>query len=219
MLQALNQFDQDDGWVAYVAPTRALVSQITRRLREDFGPLGIQVESLTGAVEVDAFEEELLGEARAFQVLVATPEKLQLVMRNKKVKRPLALVVMDEAHNIEDDSRGLRIELLLASIKRDCKTAIFLLLMPYVEKAETLARWLADDVSAGKTISLSTTPWKPNERIVGIYYTEPDESVRAGWRLKYRTLVTSPKTICLDGDHYVGEVRPLNLPRSCVHQR
>ncbi|HCJ4194164.1 TPA: DEAD/DEAH box helicase, partial [Salmonella enterica] len=99
MLQALNQFDQDDGWVAYVAPTRALVSQITRRLREDFGPLGIQVEPLTGAVEVDAFEEELLGEARAFQILVATPEKLQLVMRNKKVVRPLALVVMDEAHN------------------------------------------------------------------------------------------------------------------------
>ncbi|MAR93277.1 MAG: DEAD/DEAH box helicase, partial [Pseudomonadales bacterium] len=91
MLQALNQFDLDDGWVAYVAPTRALVSQITRRLREDFGPLGVQVEPLTGAVEVDAFEEALLGEARAFQVLVATPEKLQLVMRNKKVARPLAL--------------------------------------------------------------------------------------------------------------------------------
>jgi len=34
MLQALNQFDQDDGWVAYIAPTRALVSQITRRLMQ-----------------------------------------------------------------------------------------------------------------------------------------------------------------------------------------
>src|SRR5215204_2812905 len=41
MLQALNQFADDDGWVAYVAPTRALVSQITRRLRTDFEPLGI----------------------------------------------------------------------------------------------------------------------------------------------------------------------------------
>jgi len=119
MLQALNQFEADSGWVAYVAPTRALTAQITRRLRRDFSPLGINVEQLTGAVEIDSFEEDLLtGETgqKKFDVLVATPEKLQLVIRNKKVSRPLALAVMDEAHNIGDDSRGLRIELLLATI-------------------------------------------------------------------------------------------------------
>ena len=33
IVQALNQFSDDNGWVAYVAPTRALVSQIARRLR------------------------------------------------------------------------------------------------------------------------------------------------------------------------------------------
>ncbi|RLC09196.1 MAG: DEAD/DEAH box helicase, partial [Deltaproteobacteria bacterium] len=157
MLQALNQFDQDSGWVAYVAPTRALTAQITRRLRRDFETIGIRVEQLTGAVEIDTFEDDLLtrnGENRAFDVLVATPEKLQLVIRNKKVPRPLALIVMDEAHNIEDETRGLRIELLLATIKRECTSANFLLLMPYVEKAETLARWLAQDVSAGRAISI-----------------------------------------------------------------
>ncbi len=45
MLQALNQFDQDSGWVAYVAPTRALTAQITRRLRRDFETIGIRVET------------------------------------------------------------------------------------------------------------------------------------------------------------------------------
>ncbi len=40
-----------------------------------------------------------------FHVLVATPEKLQLVVRNKSIERPLALIVMDEAHNIEDEDR------------------------------------------------------------------------------------------------------------------
>lgn len=217
ILQALNQFDVEDGWVAYVAPTRALTSQITRRLRRDFEPLGIRVEQLTGAVEIDAFEERLLstsGKERSFDVLVATPEKLQLVIRNKKVPRPLALVVMDEAHNIEDETRGLRIELLLATIKRECPTAKFLLLMPYVEKAETLARWLANDVNAGRTISIGSTPWKPNERIVGMFYTVNDDSVRGGWRLKYKTLVTTPKTIHLEGEHFVGGVKPLNVAKS-----
>jgi replicative superfamily II helicase len=174
---------------------------------------------LTGAVEIDAFEEDLLVKSDidgAFDVLVATPEKLQLIIRNKKVTRPLALVVMDEAHNIEDESRGLRIELLLATIKGECESANFLLLMPFVDKPETLARWLAQDISAGRAISFSTTPWKPNERIVGIFKAEANDSVRAGWLLKYQTLTTTPKTIHLNGSHDVGDVKPLNVPRSKV---
>jgi hypothetical protein len=143
ILQALNQFDADKGWVAYVAPTRALVSQVTRRLRGDFGPIGIRVEQLTSAVDVDSFEEAILAASdsgQQFHVLVATPEKLQLVMRNKSVARPLALIVMDEAHNIEDEERGMRIELLLATVKRENPTANFLLLMPFVPNADSLAR-------------------------------------------------------------------------------
>lgn len=207
MLQALNQFDQDDGWVVYVAPTRALVSQITRRLREDFGPLGIQVESLTGAIEVDAFEDALLGESRAFQILVATPEKLQLVMRNKKVARPLALVVMDEAHNLEDEERGLRIELLLATIKQESPRANFLLLMPFVPNADDLAQWLGAD--RGRSISLGTTAWQPNERIIGLFDIKPGEK-RGDWQLNYETLTTTQNTINLHGLHKVGGNRPLS---------
>lgn len=222
ILQALNQFDQDEsgkGWVAYVAPTKALTAQITRRLRRDFEPIGVKVEQLTGAIEIDAFEEDLLTQterADAFDVLVATPEKLQLIIRNKKIPRPLALVVMDEAHNIEDETRGLRIELLLATIKSECSSANFLLLMPFVEKPEVLARWLAQDINAGRPISFGTTPWKPNERIVGMFRAEADDSIRAGWALKFQTLTTTPKTIHLKGDHRVGDVRPLDIPKSQV---
>ena len=124
ILQALNQFRPQRGWVVYVAPTRALSAQIARGLRNDFEPIGLHVQQLTAAVEVDAFEEDLLtNEEQPFDVLVATPEKLSLVIRNKKVDRPLALVVMDEAHNLEAETRGLRIELLLATVKRDCPEA------------------------------------------------------------------------------------------------
>jgi replicative superfamily II helicase len=212
MLQALNQFSQDDGWVAYVAPTRALVSQITRRLRSDFEPLGVHVEQLTGAVEVDSFEDALLHESEAFQVLVLTPEKLQLVIRNKKVARPLALAVMDEAHNIEDESRGLRIELLLATIKQESQLANFLLLMPFVPNAHDLAQWLAAD--SGKAISLGTTAWQPNERIVGMFDINKGEK-RGDWNLSFETLTTTHRTINLHGTHKVGGNRPLSkLPYS-----
>jgi len=225
ILQALNQFDNDDsgkGWVAYVAPTRALTAQISRRLRRDFEPIGVKVEQLTGAIEIDAFEEDLLVKSNtdnAFDVLVATPEKLQLIIRNKKIDRPLALVVLDEAQNIEDEHRGMRIELLLATIKGECESANFLLLMPFVEKPEILARWLAQDISAGRAISFGTTPWKPNERIVGLFEAEADDSVKAGWRMKYQTLTTTPNTIHLNGKHNAGGVKPLNMPKSTVLRR
>lgn len=217
ILQALNQFDAEEGWVTYVTPTRALSAQITRRLRKDFEPIGIQVEQLTAAVEVDAFEEQLLSDQeQPFHILVSTPEKLSLVIRNKKVERPLALVVMDEAHNLEAKGRGLRIELLLATIKRDCPQANFLLLMPYVEDSATIARWLAQDINAGQTISLSTTPWKPNERIIGLYRAVTDDSTRAGWRLTYETLTTTQKAMQLRGTHQVGGVKPIAVPKNKV---
>ena len=217
ILQAINQFSADQAWVAYVAPTRALCAQVTRRLRQDFSPINLRVEQLTGAVEVDAFEEALLSDTeRSFDVLISTPEKLSLVIRNGLVSRPLALVVMDEAHNLADATRGLRIEFLLATFKQDCPKVAFLLLMPYVDDSESVARWLARDASAGQSISLSTTPWKPNERIIGLFRAVADESERAGWHLAYETLTTTPKTMPLKGTHRVGEVKPLNVPRSQV---
>ena len=220
MLQALNQFDDQNGWVAYVAPTRALSAQITRRLRKDFDPIGLRVEQLTGAIEVDAFEDDLLSETQqAFHVLVATPEKLSLVIRNKKIARPLALVVMDEAHNIESKGRGLRVELLLATVKRDCPRANFVLLMPFVESAETIAHWLAQDIDAGQAISLGTTPWKPNERIIGHYRAVEDNSERGGWHLEFETLTATQKALPLRGTHRVGHVKPIRVPKSKVLSR
>jgi len=218
LLQALNQFDQDRGWVAYVAPTKALVSQITRRLRRDLEPFGVVVEQLSGAIEIDTFENAMLTSNDSdseFNVLVCTPEKLQLVLRNDKVDhRPLALCVLDEAHNLEDEERGLRIELLLATIQRECTRANFLLLTPYVPNAEDLAKWLGKQ--SGKAISIGTSAWRPNERIVGMFHANADDSVRAGWKLSFRTLVTTPNTIHLKGDHSVAGVRPLDIARSSV---
>ena len=220
ILQALNQFRVDKGWVAYVAPTRALCAQLTRRLRQDFDPIGVRVEQLTAAVDVDAFEEELLtNQERPFDVLIATPEKLSLVIRNKRIDRPMALIVLDEAHNLETKGRGLRIELLLATVKRDCPQANFLLLMPFVEESESIARWLANDINAGQSISLGTTPWKPNERIIGLYRAAEDNSIRAGWRLEFETLTATDKAMHLHGIHRVGEVKPINVPKSKVLRR
>ena len=146
MLQALNQFDDQKGWIAYLAPSRALVNQITRQLRRDFQPLGIVVERVSPAMEVNGIEAELLEDIQGstqFRVLVSTPEKFDLMLRQgweEKIGRPLTLVVVDEAHTIQDKERGLRLELLLATINRECREAQFLLLTPFIQNAREVAR-------------------------------------------------------------------------------
>ena len=206
ILQALNLFHSSNGWVAYVAPTRALVGQITRRLKQDFNTMNIVVEQLSGAIDIDFVENEVLDK-NAFNILVATPEKLQHVIRNKRINRPLSLIVMDEAHNIEDGERGLRIELLLATIKQDRPEANFLLLMPYVPNARDLAQWLAPDQNGG--VSLGIANWRANDQIIGIFKTERGNK-KGDWSLNFESLTTSRNTLLLKGVHKVGNGKILN---------
>ncbi|MGW2196756.1 DEAD/DEAH box helicase, partial [Streptosporangium sp. NPDC001682] len=145
--------------VAYVVPTRALINQVVVRLRSDVAPLGYTVEAAVPVFELDPTEDLLLR--RKVDVLVVTPEKLDLLIRSgHPVANTLSLVVVDEAHNIADGPRGARLELLLGTLKRERADTRFLLLTPFVPNGDALASWLGDDAEG--TIRVS---WRPSERI------------------------------------------------------
>lgn len=204
ILQALNQFEREEGWVAYLAPTRALVNQISRQLRRDMSPLGINVERISPALEIDSVESELLRQEEPeaqFRVLVSTPEKLDLLLRQgweEKIGRPLTLVIVDEAHNIQSAERGLKLELLLATINNECKYAQFLLLTPFINNAREVARWLGGRKSEDMSLSLD---WQPNDRVIGIVRAEKTEPVKGrshDYRLVMETVHTTRKTLTAD---------------------
>ncbi|WP_010424312.1 DEAD/DEAH box helicase [Anaerophaga thermohalophila] len=172
ILQALNEFkEKRRGWVAYVAPTRSLVNQVFNQLKNELGSIGLKVEKASGAIELDGFEQHLIedqGDQTEFDVLVTTYEKLNLLVRQglgSSEDRPLVLTVVDEAHNIEDQSRGLNLEFLLSTIKNDCPEANFLLMTPDISNSGDVANWLAPD--RGQVINLELDWWQPNERVVG----------------------------------------------------
>jgi replicative superfamily II helicase len=204
ILQALNQFDNEEGWVAYLAPTRTLVNQVTRQLRRDFAPLNIIVEQVSPAMEVDTIEMSLLQEEEKyfkFRVLVTTPEKLDLMLRQgweAKIGRPLTLIVVDEAHNIQNVQRGLKLELLLATINKECEKAQFLLLTPFIKNAREIARWLggqnSDDISM-------TLDWQPNDRVIGIIQAKQGNTLNRGsydYALNFESVHTTRKTITVE---------------------
>jgi hypothetical protein len=157
--QALNP----NGVIVYVVPTRALVNQVTMDLRDSFRDLKLRVEQTVPAFELDPTEERLL--ASKPHILVTTPEKLDLLIRkNHTSTTELALVIADEAHNIREEGRGARLELLLGMIKRERPGARFLLMSPFLPNDKELVHWLGDD-RAAEPILLH---WRPGNKVVGV---------------------------------------------------
>ncbi len=157
--------------VAYIVPTKTLVNQIYIRLSQDLREIGLKIEKASGVSEIDGFESYLIennGDNTDFDVLITTYEKLNLLVRQRlgtTENRPLVLTVVDEAHNIEEKQRGLNLEMLLATIKNDCKEANFLLLTSDIPNANKIAEWLGSE--RGKNINIEFDWWQPNERVIG----------------------------------------------------
>src|SRR5690625_4578580 len=162
-------------------------------------------------MEIDGVEANMLKESHdetQFRVLVVTPEKFDLMLRQGwegKIGRPLSLVVVDEAHTIQEGERGLRLELLLATINRECREAQFLLLTPFIQNAREVARWLggqnSDDISLG-------VDWQPNDRAIGIVSPVDDGAINGrsrNYRLDFQTVHTSRHTIELDDAFSLGK--------------
>lgn len=204
ILQALNQFKAQGGWVAYVVPTKALVNQIYNHLKRDFGIIGLSVVKASGAIELDGFEQHLIeesGNQTTFDVLVTTYEKMNLLVRQglgTTDVRPLVLTVVDEAHNIEEKQRGLNLEFLLSTIKNDCEEANFLLMTPDISNSDEVVNWLAGD--RGQVINLELDWWQPNERVIGSIQVK-------GRGRDYDYLLTTLHTD--KGTYEVGDAIPL----------
>lgn len=218
ILQALNQFEQENGWVAYLAPTRALVNQLVTRLRRDFSGIGVIVEKVSPALEVDGLEAAMLTEAersQQFRVLVTTPEKLDLMLRGGwegKIGRPLTLVVVDEAHSLGSGDRGIKLELLLATINRECRYAQFLLLTPFIRNGPEIASWLSPD--SNKSIDLGVD-WTPNDRVVAIARVKRGDN-KGEFNVTLLSQHTSRNTLDIPEEIALQESRPLGLTWSKV---
>ncbi|MCA8225097.1 MULTISPECIES: DEAD/DEAH box helicase [Burkholderia] len=218
ILQAINDLGSSKGFVAYIAPTRALVNQISAKLRHDFGELGLRVERLSPALEFDSIEAAILDAESAenseppVNVLVCTPEKFDLLMRRDDIRDKLgvlALVVVDEAHNVGgSDDRAIKLELLLAMLNREHRDARFLLLTPFIKNAKEVATWL-DQVNY-QDYSIAAD-WVPNDRVVGLALPPRDKAKRGKLLedIQFRTLHTPRRTLFVDEVVTLPGVSPL----------
>jgi len=157
--------DNSNGLCVYVVPTRALAAEVEESLSSRLGRTGIGVSVLYGGYDFSPFEEEILAEN---QVIVLTPEKLDLISRqNEEFKTKISLIIIDEAQEIASPSiRGLRAEFILSRIiylaeKNNART---LCLSAVIPNSEDFAKWIS-----GSSENKIKIDWRPTKHRYGFF--------------------------------------------------
>jgi hypothetical protein len=162
-----------DAKIVYVVPSRALVNQVYFDLKSDLEPLHLFIEKTSSAIEIDPTENAFLTSDSEIDILVSTPEKLDLLIRrNHPVVEDVSMFIIDEAHTIQNGERGARLELLLAILRRERPNAKFMLLSPFIKNAGKI---LTDWLGGGNSVSID---WKPAEKLlVGLSYLKKVDKI------------------------------------------
>lgn len=108
--------------IVYIAPLKALAQEVVQKFSERLRPLGLNVRELTGDVQLSK------REAEAAHVLVATPEKWDVVTRKQGTEGSLAtlcrLLIIDEIHLLAEE-RGAVLECLVARTRQLVESSQF----------------------------------------------------------------------------------------------
>jgi replicative superfamily II helicase len=147
--------------VVYIVPSRALVNQVYYDLKSDLEPLNFSIEKTSSAIEIDPTENSFLCGNEKIDILVSTPEKLDLLLRRRHPSvEDVSLFILDEAHTIQNGERGAKLELLMAILRREKPNAKYMLLSPFINNAgNTLTEWLG----GGNSVVVD---WKPSEKLI-----------------------------------------------------
>jgi hypothetical protein len=202
-------------WLAvYIAPYRALTTQILRDMRKRLGGAEIFCDMRRGGY---LSKEPLLRGRRT--IIIATPEAFDgLLRKNPELYSCLAACVFDEFHLIEQQQRGLRYEGLVGRFLRGASGEGWpkiVALSAVVEETKQIEEWL-------QTSAIVKNDWKPTGRRIAIarldkaieYYT-PDETLpgdtetQVVWQGRLRISEVNVVNVALDQFRRFGSEEPV----------
>ena len=144
--------------ILYLAPFRALASELRNNLGRNLSAkLGINVKTIYGGSVVTDFDKISISEST---VLISTPEKFMAIeVSEPGILDDFDLVICDEGHLIDSQSRGISYELLLSRLKRsEDHRKRFLFLSAIVPNIAQINLWLG-----GQQQDVAVSNYRPTE--------------------------------------------------------
>ena len=164
-----------DSKILYLVPTRALVYEVSTSLSAALQRRNFTVRAISAQlIDLDIDERNSLEECA---VAVLTPEKADMLLRlGDDFINQASLVIVDEAHHIEDGARGALLELYLWRIKRILADKIRVVFLSAVApNIKELAEWM------GKRPGSLTTKQRATRMRVGVYRLKGKGKKAQGW--------------------------------------
>jgi ATP-dependent Lhr-like helicase len=107
-----NIFEEDQPIILYIAPTKALVNDLERRISS------IVSSSLNIRVGIRHGDRDDLKSGQPPHILITTPESLEvLLFRKDKALDKIRTIVLDEVHLLYNTQRGLQLSVLLHRLR------------------------------------------------------------------------------------------------------
>lgn len=169
------------GSVIYLAPTNALVHQIRRDLEEALRPFAkVKILAFMGSSEYTGLLEEgfeAFEETQGRFVAVMTPEKCSLALRlTPDIVAECSLCIFDECHLLNDESRGITADVLMAQLFYHAPAMRLILMSAMVANPDQLADWLR--TARSHDAKPNITKWRPTRTLRGMLVIDQNESSR-----------------------------------------
>lgn len=132
--------------VVYVVPTRALIRQVSDRLRDWLNKANLNhIPLRTTPIPI-----KKSGDAQG-AVFVLTQERLLSLLHSQEGRQEIHAVIVDEAHSIADGSRGILLHSALDSLSRIRPKAVVHFSAPAIGNPQDFAKWFPADVATTAT--------------------------------------------------------------------
>jgi len=139
----------DELVLLYIAPTKALVNDLEKRLHLPLEKIGMRLAIRHG-------DRDDLTRPQRPHLLIATPESLDvLLVRKDAVLQSVRVVVIDEVHLLYNTQRGLQLSILLQRLKRITNNSF---------------QWAALSATVGDHSNIRDFLFGPEERFVSLHY-------------------------------------------------